>query len=63
MSKCPDCDFEISLNPEPARGDRLTCPNCRARLVVLRLDPVELDWAFQDPLPASDQTDQPERSE
>ena len=42
MSQCPECDYEIELNPEPTRGEQLTCPNCRARLVVLRIKPVEL---------------------
>lgn len=55
MVNCPECDFQLELKAELKRGDQLVCPNCRSLLVVLRVDPLELDWAFQAPL--TDPTD------
>jgi DNA-directed RNA polymerase subunit RPC12/RpoP len=49
-SRCPECDYQVQFVAEPKRGDGLSCPNCLALLVVLRVQPVELDWAFQAPL-------------
>ena len=45
---CPDCDGRISFNPTPKVGKRLTCPHCDAELEVIDLDPVELDWAYEE---------------
>jgi hypothetical protein len=30
---------------------RVSCGYCGAQLVVISLEPLELDWAFIDPLP------------
>lgn len=49
-SQCPECDNLIQFAAAPKRGDQLSCPNCLSLLVVLRAQPVELDWAFQAPL-------------
>jgi len=29
-------------------GQKMTCPHCDAWLEVIELDPVELDWAYED---------------
>ena len=42
---CPDCDGEIILNPQTRLGHKLVCPHCDADLEVIRVDPIELDWA------------------
>jgi alpha-aminoadipate carrier protein LysW len=46
---CPDCDGRIVLNPTPKVGKRLTCPHCDADLEVIDVDPLELDWAYEEP--------------
>ena len=45
---CPDCDGDIILNPTPKVGKGLTCPHCGADLEVIGVDPVELDWAYEE---------------
>ena len=45
---CPDCDGDIMLSPTPKVGKALTCPHCGADLEVIGVDPVELDWAYED---------------
>lgn len=45
---CPDCDGRIVFNAPPRVGKRLTCPHCDADLEVIDLDPVELDWAYDE---------------
>jgi hypothetical protein len=41
---CPDCETEISVGATPRQGDRITCQNCWAALVITSLEPVELNW-------------------
>lgn len=46
---CPECDADVYLT-EPIRcGDRVRCPRCHSRLVVVGLAPLKLDWAFLAP--------------
>ncbi|MGD9049790.1 MAG: lysine biosynthesis protein LysW [Anaerolineae bacterium] len=45
---CPDCDGRITINPSPRVGKRLTCPHCDADLEVISVDPVELDWVYEE---------------
>jgi lysine biosynthesis protein LysW len=47
---CPECDAQVSLGANPGLGQRAECPNCRARLTVINLNPLDLDWAFEEPL-------------
>ncbi len=48
MTYCPECGqfFELA---NPKEGQRVGCPNCQARLEVLNLEPLELDWAYNEP--------------
>ena len=48
MALCPDCGQIVELE-EPELGQVLSCPNCRAQLEVLNLEPLELDWAYNEP--------------
>ena len=43
---CPDCEGEITLDPQVVLGQRLTCPHCDVDLEVIHLDPVWLDWTY-----------------
>lgn len=47
---CLYCDHPVSLGSRPTEGQMVTCSNCGAQLEVLSLDPLELDWAFLQPV-------------
>lgn len=42
-SICPECSEEVFVDAETEQGDNVTCDECGARLVVVGLDPIELD--------------------
>mgnify|MGYP001424277452 CR=1 FL=1 len=42
-SICPECDEEVYVDAEIEQGDQVTCEECSSGLVVVGLDPVELD--------------------
>ena len=42
-SICPECDEEVYVDAEIEQGDRVTCDECGSRLVVVGLDPIEMD--------------------
>lgn len=50
MGACPECDADVLFDVAPVLNQRVTCSRCRAALVVIGLTPVELDWAFVEPL-------------
>jgi lysine biosynthesis protein LysW len=47
---CLDCGYSVSLGPQATEGQMITCPNCDAQLEVINLDPLELDWAYLEPI-------------
>jgi lysine biosynthesis protein LysW len=47
-SRCPECDARIFFERPPDLGQMLECPECGTRLEVIRLSPIELDWAGDD---------------
>ena len=55
-SICPECSEEVYVDAECEQGDTAVCDECGSRLVVVGLDPIELD--LKDEL---DDTDQPDR--
>ena len=42
-SICPECDEEVFVEADSEQGDRVICDECGSSLVVVGLDPVELD--------------------
>ena len=40
---CPECDEEVYVDAESEQGDRVNCDECGTGLVVVGLDPIELD--------------------
>jgi alpha-aminoadipate/glutamate carrier protein LysW len=42
-SICPECSEEVFVDAESEQGDSVTCDECGSSLVVVGLDPVELD--------------------
>ncbi|MGB7208929.1 MAG: hypothetical protein WBD27_09745 [Pyrinomonadaceae bacterium] len=42
-SICPECDEEVYVDADMEQGDRVSCDECHSSLVVVGLDPIELD--------------------
>jgi len=42
-SICPECHEEVYVDAESEQGNEVTCDECGARLIVVGLDPIELD--------------------
>lgn len=42
-SICPECSEEVYVDAEIEQGDVASCDECGSRLVVVGLDPIELD--------------------
>ncbi len=40
---CPECDEEVYVDADSEQGDRVSCDECGSQLVVVGLDPIELD--------------------
>jgi alpha-aminoadipate carrier protein LysW len=47
-SICPECSEEVFVDADIEQGDNVTCEECSSRLVVVGLDPIELDL-YEDP--------------
>ncbi len=45
---CPSCGTKVSIGLNPKMGQRLFCPQCSTEVEVVWLDPVELDWPYDD---------------
>ncbi len=44
---CPGCDQNIFLR-SPKLGDIVYCDNCEADLEVVNVNPIELDWPWEE---------------
>ncbi|CAN5424201.1 hypothetical protein BH10ACI3_BH10ACI3_10830 [soil metagenome] len=42
-SICPECSEEVYVDAECEQGDTVACDECGSSLVVVGLDPIELD--------------------
>lgn len=42
-SICPECDEEVYVDADIEQGDQVSCEECHAQLIVVGLDPIELD--------------------
>ncbi len=47
-SICPECDEEVFVDAESEQGDVVSCDECGSDLVVVGLDPIELDIRSED---------------
>lgn len=45
---CPECDEDIYIRHMPKLGDIVYCPSCETRLEVVNLNPLELDWPWEE---------------
>jgi lysine biosynthesis protein LysW len=50
MGACPECDADVIFSESPVLDQTIQCPHCYAELLVIGLTPIELDWAFEEPL-------------
>jgi len=46
---CPACGSDIRFRRLPRRGSTVTCQECQSFLQVMRLAPLTLEWAFEEP--------------
>ena len=46
---CPECDQLLTFTYQPALCEPVGCHSCGSPLRVLRVDPLKLDWAYQEP--------------
>jgi alpha-aminoadipate carrier protein LysW len=42
-SICPECTEEVFVDAETEQGDSVSCDECGTKLVIVGLDPIELD--------------------
>jgi alpha-aminoadipate carrier protein LysW len=47
-SVCPECTEEVFVDAESEQGDTIVCDECASTLVVVGLDPIELDLRAED---------------
>lgn len=47
-SVCPECTEEVYVDADSEQGDHVSCDECGAGLVVVGLDPIELDLRDED---------------
>ena len=47
--ECLDCGAEIALIGQIRVGQQMTCSECGTMLEVMGLDPVEVDWIYDEP--------------
>lgn len=48
VATCIECDEEIEISGRLRLGQKVICPNCAASLEIASLNPLELDWAYED---------------
>jgi len=56
-SICPECDEEVYVDADSEQGDRVTCDECGSRLVIVGLDPIEMDLYEETELDVPDDDD------
>ena len=48
VAKCPLCGERIKVGVKPWVGQEVECPACDAELVVVGMNPLSLDWPYDD---------------
>ena len=48
VTKCPLCGEKVKVGTKPWIGQEVECPACDAVLEVVGLNPVSLDWPYDD---------------
>jgi hypothetical protein len=45
---CSECRGNINLGKKPRKGQTACCQKCGARMVVVHLSPIELEWQMDE---------------
>ncbi len=45
---CPECSEEVYVDSDSEQGDSVSCDECNSSLIVVGLDPIELDLSTGD---------------
>ena len=45
---CLDCEQQIHLGYQPVVGQILLCPHCKSELEIICMNPLELDFYYED---------------
>lgn len=48
QAKCPACGATLTFTTALKFEQIIECTSCDAKLEIISLDPLELDWAFED---------------
>lgn len=56
-SVCPECTEEVFVDADSEQGDTIGCEECGSTLVVVGLDPIELDLRADDETSERDRDD------
>jgi len=48
VAECISCGTQIAIRGDVLIGTQVKCPKCEAELEVVWLDPLELDWPFDE---------------
>ena len=54
---CPECTEEVFVDAAAEQGDTIPCDECGSTLVVVGLDPIELDLRAEDESEGRDPSD------
>lgn len=54
IALCPECQEPIAFGRTPVLNHLLLCPHCENILVVRSIRPLQLDWAFEEPIEPDD---------
>ena len=54
---CPECSEDVFVDAESEQGDILPCDECGSSLVVVGLDPIELDLRSDEDADGSNKAD------
>lgn len=54
---CPECDEEVYVEADAEQGDKVNCEECGSDLIVVGLDPIELDLTLEDEDELDDEDD------
>jgi lysine biosynthesis protein LysW len=46
---CPECGSSVNLGTQPYEGQQVICAMCRAKLEIISLRHLELDWVYDTP--------------
>ncbi len=58
---CPACDARIHFSERPRLFDIVSCPECEEFFEVVRLSPIELQWADESSFEDEELEDEDDR--